>query len=265
MTCDAVRNRILALADPRDVPDALRGHVAGCAACERWWHGVARLEGLLERLPAPPAAAAKAALLGDLAAARPAARRRPAEVAPEGGSPRKTGRYLAALAASVAVVGGVWVFTRGPGQVAIIPTPPKHALLESVVQRDLALARAGTPAEKLAALGGLADDLHAETRDLARVAPADDLKKLALWYDDVVQKGLVRQAERVAATPHAMTPADRVALFTGLAARLSDAGAEADRLSNEVPPGATGPLKRMAATARDGQQKLRQLAAGGGV
>src|SRR6478735_3879252 len=65
MNCQTVQNKILALADPRLVPDPLRSHVAGCAACQAWAQQAARLEGLLEQLPAPSAPADKKTALVD--------------------------------------------------------------------------------------------------------------------------------------------------------------------------------------------------------
>jgi hypothetical protein len=124
-----------------------------------------------------------------------------------------------------------------------------------VVKRDVALANARTPAERLTVLGGLADDLSAEARELARVAGPKDLEQIAGWFDKVVRDGVVRQAGRV--PEHAMTPDEKRKLLGGLAARLGDTAAEAEKLIGEVPPEAQPHLRRIAETAREGQKKLQ--------
>ena len=77
----------------------------------------------------------------------------------------------------------------------------------------------------------------------------------------MVRDGLVKQAEEL--PPLALPPAERAALLGGLAGRLTEAGADTERLAKEAPPGAQEPLRRIAETARDGQRQLRRLAAGG--
>src|ERR1044071_8464322 len=81
MNCQAIQNKILALPDPRHVPEPLRAHVLACGACRAWAEQAARLEGLLEQLPVPPAPAdRKSALVAELsrgvAVVEPAAPRR---------------------------------------------------------------------------------------------------------------------------------------------------------------------------------------------
>jgi hypothetical protein len=266
MNCQSVQNRILALPDPRQVPDSLRAHLGGCPDCLRWWRQAARLEGLLERLPAPPAPGEKkAGLIDELTAAGPVIRRIPTLDRRSAPSPlaallRRNWKPVAALAAGVLVVlGGWWALRPGPNREVVTATPP-HPLLEKVVRWDVALARADTPAKRLEALGGLADDLQSEARALARVAGPDELNELADWYRRVVHRGIVDRAEKV--PEHALTRAEKEALFGGLADRLGDAAQEADRLAGHAPPGSQPALKKIAETARDGQQKLRRLAPG---
>ena len=52
-------------------------------------------------------------------------------------------------------------------------------------------------------------------------------------------------------------------LFDQLASKLSEAGAEAEKLSHEAPPASQPALKKIADSARDGQKKLRDIARGG--
>src|SRR4051812_45158201 len=114
MTCQSAQNRILMLPDPRQVPDALRAHLDGCPACLAWWQRAARLERLLEQLPAPPAPAdKKAVLIDELTAAGPVIKSVPAGdrgTVPSPGTAflKRVGTYAAALAAAVLVVVGGW-------------------------------------------------------------------------------------------------------------------------------------------------------------
>lgn len=259
MNCTSVRNRILSLTDPRRLPEALRTHVEACPACVAWWKTAAKLERYLELLPAPPAPADKKfALIDELTADGQVIKSVP-RVADRGPS-RIKGKHVAVLAASLLVaVGGWWVVTRpstGPQTAAA----PKHPLLDKMVQRSKTLARAETPAKRLEVLGEMADDLHSETRGLARVAGPEELDDLARLFAKVVNGGLVRQAGQMA--PHAMTAAEKAALLGQLADKLSEAGAEAEKVAREAPPASQPALKRIADTARDGQKKLRDIARG---
>ena len=263
MSCQTIRNRILSLTDPRRLPEGLRVHVAACPACAAWRATAAKLERFLEVLPAPPAPAdKKSVLIDELTSDGPVIRsvpkidRRPSRIG---------GRHVAALAAAVMVaVGGWWVVTRpsakNPDRA---DATPKHPLLEKMVQRSQSLARAETPAKRLELLGDMADDLNAETRSLARVASPEELNDLARWFDRVVNKGIVQQAGQLA--PHALSAAEKAALFDQLAGKLSEAGAEAEKVSREAPPASQPALKKIADTARDGRKKLRDIARGEGL
>src|SRR4051812_47182183 len=153
MTCQSAQNRVLMLPDPRQVPDALRAHLDGCPACLAWWQRAARLERLLEQLPAPPAPAdKKAVMIDELTAAGPVIKSVPADRIAPVPSPgtaflKRVGKYAAALAAAVlVVVGGVKLIPKGGNQtVDVKPAGPRHPLLDSVVRRDVALATADTP------------------------------------------------------------------------------------------------------------------------
>src|SRR5262249_11987548 len=114
-------------------------------------------------------------------------------------------------------------------------------------------------AKRLEILGGLADDLSGETRSLARVASPEDLDALARWFDGIVKKGIVDRAGSIAGL-HALTPAEKIELFTRLADKLGEASREAEKVAGESPPHSQPALKRMAETAREGQAKLRELA-----
>jgi hypothetical protein len=267
MTCQTIQNRILALPDPRHLPEPFRTHLDACPACLGWWQQAVRLERLLEHLPAPPAPAdKKAALLDDLTSAGPVIKSIPALARGSGRSSLAAVlalpglKYAAGLAAAVLVAVGGWLAVRpGKNETVVRPTPPKHPLLAKVVQRDLALARAKTPAQRLEALGGLADDLSAETRGLARVASEDELRDLSGWFKKVVDDGIVKQADLLPALT--MSREQKKALLDGLVEKLTDAGRKADQTAKEAPPHAQPALKSIADTARDGEARLRAILA----
>jgi len=265
MNCQSVRNRILSLPDPREVPDALRAHLDGCADCQRWWHQAARLERLLSQLPAPPAPdGKKEALIDELTAAGPVIRT-PVTAPRPLASPglallRRNWKSVAALAASVLVVLGGWLVWPRSGPPPVAVAPPQHPLLAKVVQRSIELTRAGDPETKLRGYGELADDLSAETRSLARVASEGDLKVLARCYEKVVKGGIVGQAGPPDRT---LTPDERkkrAKLLDGLAERLAAAAQDTEAVAREAPPDRQRVLQEIANTARSGQTELRKLA-----
>lgn len=266
MTCQSVQARMLALPDSRQLPENFRAHVAACPDCAAYWAQAAKLEALVAALPVPPAPAGKKqSLLDDLAAD---ALIFPAVTAPPRAAwslPRPPAKALAGLAAGLLVAVGVWSAVKGGKQPAVAQKgpAPRHALLEKVVRHDLALATAKTPGARLDALAGLADDIAAEGRGLALVAGADEMRELADWFRTVVADGVVEQAGRV--PPHALTPDQRRAMLDRLTTRLAEAGRAADQAAKDSPPHAQPALRAIADTARDGQTKLRALAAREGV
>ncbi|MBX9623063.1 MAG: hypothetical protein K2X82_04540 [Gemmataceae bacterium] len=262
MNCKALQNQVLALPDPRQVPDALRDHLAGCPACSAWWPTAARLEGLLERLPVPPAPDdLKAELIDDLTAAGPVIRRVP-QVYRKGGRRLLAGpvlMYAGGLAAAVLVAVGGWLALK-PGPGPATAETPRHPLLEKLVQRNRALVLETKPEQRLVLLGGITEDLADEARGLARVAEAGELSDLAAMFKTAVADGAVRQAAAVAKDP-ALMPAEKRAALDGLATKLGEVGTQADRLAGESPPAAQPVLRGMADTARDGQKRVQALRA----
>lgn len=264
MNCDAVRSQVLQLPDPRRVPDALRAHLATCPVCAAWAAEAGRLEGLLARLPVPPAPAdLKAALVDDLTAAGPIIRRLPVVPRRSGRSPLRVVlewpglKYAGGLAAAVLVAVGGWLVVR-PG-----PAPEvvdlRHPLLDKVVRRNLALTRADKPDEKLDILGGLADDLAGEARALARVAETGELTELSALFR-AAAGGVAQQADRVADAP-GLRPEERAAALTAAETKLKLAADELARVAEESPPNAQPVLRGIVGTAREGEAKVREAAA----
>lgn len=261
MNCQAVQNQILALPDPRELSPALREHVLGCAACQAWAKQAARLEAILERLPVPAAPGdKKEALLGDLMAAEPVILPMATPAARPGLGlvalrfVRRNAKAVGGLAAAVLVAVGVFaLWPKRP------PTPQpdvakEHPLLKKIVARDVAMARADSPSKRLEVLSGMADDIAADSRGMARLASADELRQMAGWYDKVVREGMVKQADSL---PVSMTAEQKRNILEPLAAKLDADAGEAEKLAREAPQDAQPALKRMAETAREAGKSLR--------
>ena len=260
MNCQVIQNKILALPDPRLVPDPLRAHVAGCAACQAWAKQAAHLEGLIEQLPAPPAPAdRKTVLVGKLVRGEPLTTQPLATPAQPRESVltflRRNAMVVGGLAAAVLIALGVWAFFPKNGPKPEMAAMPDDPFLKKMVQRDLALAKTKTPAERLQVLGEMADDLSGQARALARVASPDELRDLARWYDKVVKDAILKQAENMPI--HAMDLTERQTQFKALADKLGETAAETDKLLGAVPPDAKPALQKIADSARDGQKKLK--------
>src|SRR5438067_2200379 len=115
MNCQAVQNKILALPDPRQIPDPLRDHVVGCAACQAWARQAARLEALLAQLPAPAAPAEKKeAMIDELTQPEPVIHpmatpaTRPSFGLVAARFLRRNATYVGGLAAAVLVAVGIY-------------------------------------------------------------------------------------------------------------------------------------------------------------
>jgi hypothetical protein len=267
MNCQAIQNQILTLPDPRELTPALRDHVAMCAGCQAWARQAARLEAILEHLPAPSAPGEKKeAMIGDLMQAEPVIQpmatpaTRPGYAVVAARFLRRNATYVGGLAAAVLVAVAVYSFWPTPTVQPDFVQTQKDPLLEKVVAANTALARADSPAERFAALNTMADAFAVETRGMARIAPGSQLNELTSRYEKVVKDGMVRQAQKL---PIHMTAAERAKLLEPLANKLEADAAAAEKLAAEAPPDAQPALKRMAETARDGEKTLRVQARGG--
>ena len=267
MNCQKFQNRILALPDPRQLPENLREHLDACPACMSSWKRAVRLEQLLAQLPTPPAPAdKKAALLDELTAAGPVIKSIPS-------LERRTGRSIfvrawslpavktiAGLAAAVLIAIGGWMMMKpgsGPDGTAKEREGPRDPFLEKLVQRDLALAQAKSPEQRLDVLGGLAADLSAESRSLSKIANPEELRDLSGMFQKVVNEGIVEQVRKL--PEHALTQTQKHELLQKLTTKLAEAGQQADQAARESPPHAQPALKTISDTARDGQMKLKSI------
>jgi hypothetical protein len=271
MKCDVVQNRLLALADPRRVPDELRGHVSECEACRTFAALAGRLDELVSAVPVPASDdAVRLAFLEQLTGIGPIIRRMPSFTRSDSSATLKavlarTGRWrtLAGLAAGVLVAGGIWWAVSRPDATPVASTATKHELLKKVVRHDTALAKAETAPQKMIILAERADDLREEARNMYLAAQDADMRTLARWYDQTVADGIVVLAEKHL-PPH-MDLAERKKLFADLDARLAADEAEAARLADQAPPPTKPGLLKIAASAKAGRQKLQAIAHRGGA
>lgn len=260
MNCQKLQNRILALPDPRQLPENLREHLDACPGCLAWWKQAARLERLLAHLPTPPAPAdKKAALLDELTAAEPVIKSIPSlERRPGRSWSLPNVRIIAGLAAALLIAVGGWMMMRpGSGPHGIALERPTDPFLDKIVKRDLALAQAKSADQRLEVLGGLADDLSTEARSLSKIANPEELRDLSGMFQKVVNEGIVEQVRRL--PEHAMTQTQKKELLQKLTTKLAEAGQQADRAARESPPHAQPALKTISDTARDGQVKLKAI------
>lgn len=263
MSCDTVRDRLVALGDPRRLPAALRGHVAGCNGCTALADELVKLDRALAALPVPPydpavrdAFLAAFADTGPIITRIPTVPRRDSVVSLPALLDRGRWRYAAGLAAGVAVaVGGSWWADRPPA-----PAAPevvvRHDLLGKEVRHLVALTRTNDPRARLAELVGVADALKAEARQMYLIAGADEMADLQRLFEKAVAKGVVPQAERL---PEQMLRADRAAALAAAKAALADAEAETTGLSGRAPEHTRPMLEKMATAAKAARERLDAL------
>jgi hypothetical protein len=128
---------------------------------------------------------------------------------------------------------------------------PAATLVAHLVQCDLRLARAGNPEERVRALADLAQSLQGETQLLAGAAGAKELERLARLYGKVIRQGVVIRSRAVPAP-------ERQRVLAPIVAQLARAEHDTAQLADKTPASA-GPLRLIAAAAREGESQLRQL------
>ncbi len=257
MNCQSLQNRILALPDPRQLPENLREHVDACPACLTWWNRAIHLERLLAHLPAPAPSDKKAVLLDELNAVGPVIKSIPSLQRHASWS-LPGARTLAGLAAAVLIAVGGWMMTRPGAKIADAKqSGPSDPFLTKIVQRDLALAQARSADQRLEVLSGLADDVSAEARSLSKIANPEELHDLSGLFQKVVNEGIVEQVRKL--PEHAMTRTQKNALLQKLTTQLSEAGLHAEEAARESPPHAQPALKSISDTARESQVKLKAM------
>jgi hypothetical protein len=254
MSCTTVRERLLASERP-DRPSAVDArHLASCPGCRAWQCRLVRLEQSLPLVPVPPTAV-PAGLLEKLerAAAGPTLIRLPDRWPPAAQRRREGGRQKLALAAALAAALllfalGLWLWPQ--------PGGPDHSRERREYQQRVAscLQRANKPAQRVVALGNLADDLLKEA--IAHPLEPDRLARVARDFDRLMREDLPRHAGEIPAD-------DREAVLMPVAAGLRRINSEALRLAAEWSRervASARSLEEIAGSANAARERLRVLA-----
>jgi hypothetical protein len=112
--------------------------------------------------------------------------------------------------------------------------------------------KGSTPRERIGALANLAENLHRETRTLAKAADNEALANLARLYEHVVRGDMI-------ATARELPPEERRRLLDPIADRLAKARREADRLARVGAASASASLQLIAQAANHSDHELRAL------
>jgi hypothetical protein len=271
MNCELVQRRLLNLEDASHVPPDVRAHLASCGSCRDWRSHLVQLERHVPLLPVPVSRGKKRLLrrllhsaenerretapaLSTLASVLPAL---PASPDP---APARTSVTVPALASGLAAalvlaVVGWWLWSGrvdAPATSTPNEKPAVDPLLASLLQRDLRLAQANTPRERIEILADVADDLRGETRTLAQASALRELTALATLYHRVVNDGIVQQAK-------VLPPSQRRAVLNHIADRLARTATMIEQLAQRTETEYARPLRTIAETARKGNRQLSAL------
>jgi hypothetical protein len=264
MNCHTVQRRLLSSERPEGPSPDVEAHLAACAACRAWQQRLLEVERLVPLLPVPASAARGELVQRVLSGPLPP----PAEPAPAApvppllsrpslpAAPAKE-RGLRKLALAFALAAALGTFAVGWGLwphegAGLLPGLGPVALQRE--ERGRLLREAGGPRERVRLLAGMVRELHAEVR--AHPEDADRLALAARVYAEVVGQDLLTHARAVPA-------AERAEALAEVADSLSRGESELERMAAGAPSERQrGPLREMAAAARDGDRRLRALIRG---
>jgi hypothetical protein len=276
MKCKAIRTCLLGLEQPDQPLSELTAHLAECLPCRDWLQQLLVIERGAAHLPVPPAEG-KTRLLARILA-EPTVRVPAPKPAPPPAAPLPAPRspllhpepvwlrherrvkrlaLVSALAAALVLVAvGLWAWRHTPNTPKGPPQPvAEDPLLKQLMKRNVRLASAATPRQRVEALAEIANDLQGETQSLSQVASDRDLAALAQLYGKVVREGIVPRAQTLPA-------AERAAVLGPIVDQLERAWKDADALADQAPASAVRPLREIAAAARHGDVQLRGLLRG---
>jgi len=252
MNCQTLRNRILALPDPAQLPESSAAHVAGCPGCAAWHRLLTQVEAAVATAPVPATdGAAKARVVGQF---KGSGKSRPKTPTLLPARPlfdeRLTRHWPAGLIAAAVLVGTIaWLtFDRHSGSTQLAALPP-DPLLDKVVTAKLELDAAGFDrARKLQVLARLGDDLHDQAQALALVTPGPDMDSLARLYS-TVGDSMVTEAR-------ALDKDEGREVLTSCIQGLARIEQEASKKATEAPVGSDQPLREIARVARESRTEL---------
>jgi len=274
MNCLSARNRLLALADPVDVPDAVAGHLATCQACSAWHALLIQVDAVLTATPFPESnGEVKKQLLAQFQPAapvpkpeRPVAKSTPKLTTPVV-MPAKTTQktvgermarlWPAGLVAAAVLVGAVsWAIFGGKSNEEVIVVEVRDPMLEEVVKAKVDLDRAETNPARLEVLDRLASKLHNHAGELSKLTPGKEMDTLAAMYEKVVMESLVPIAR-------SLSEDEKKSLLDRYQESLNTAETTAYRLASEAPVGSDVPLRNIAKAAGAGKNQLARMKLGG--
>jgi len=256
MNCQQCQRHLLSCERFDSQPPEVAGHLVECLDCRKWQKRLLQIESQVPALPLPVSQGKEqfvhSFLQGDSILPLASARR---------WSRRQWVKLATGVSAAVLVVACGIVLIQGltrPERQPLADSEPKrpritdNTLAGKLLELDLRLAEAESPRRRVETLAQLADNLHGESRALAKVADPMDLDALARLYTTVVRDGIVARARTI--------PADqRRKALDPIADQLARARRAAEDLADKAQPDAAAPLLRIAAAARSGDRELRDL------
>jgi hypothetical protein len=246
MTCDTIRQRLLASESPDKPAHAEANHLAGCCACRAWLRRLAHLEEMLPLLPVP-SSAPPPELLALFRATAP----RPLVAAPQrlpSFRPKREGARQK-LALALALAATLTLFAIAWWALPHSQTPPQKSYSQRIAEKQ----EAKTPRERLIGMADLAKELLDEAK--ADPDNAAHVAKQARWFRRLMEQDLADQAKNISV-------GERVAVVGGVANRLAKARDEASRLASTWKarhPDAARSLREMADAAAQAESRLRAL------
>jgi len=256
MNCKTIQRRLLGSRNPDRVSASVREHLAACPACLAVQQRIAQIEKTIPLMKVPSSSFAKAATMRRIRTG-PTVRETVAGYAARVPDRlRSMGRLkLSAIGMAAAVLLMVfgWKMLSGPGPGNVNPGPQgpsRDALLASLFQRNLSLAKVGTPApQQVESLAAIADDLHGGARSISRAANAgESVQQIAVLYEKV----LVVEVKRAGKLPRDKNRD----VLNQLSQRLDRAAQQADALAVEITAPDDHPLRVMAQSARKAKEDL---------
>ncbi len=266
MKCEAVQNRLLALPDASRLPDELRDHLSGCAACSGYLAQLGRLDAILASLPVPtPSDDRKAEFLDQMSAVGPIITRMPVYTKTDSATYRAltnshTWKY-AGLAAALMVAVGAWVMIPGKKATEVETAGLRHELLKKEVALVSALAQSKEQRRNVELWSQFTGDLRDEVRHVYLYAPGDDMTALAGLFDKAAKGGVLKHARQLDNLPLDQ----RKVIVDQLIQRMAEAETEAMQLGQSAPPQSKVPLKRIAEAARTVRTELQSPRPDGGL
>ena len=270
MTCESLRNRLLALPSPVAPVPELAAHLTGCSGCRAFAERAGTLDALIVEAVAwavPPSESAKAAFLDSLAALGPVIHTKPTTADRHSGTYRPLRalarrvdwKYAVGIAAALLVAVTAWRLWPAGQPPLAEKDGPRQQLLAKQGKYLAVLAGADSADARLRVWADWTTDLRTTTADVYKAAAPDDLAALERMFDKAVRDGVLKHADRL---PRHLPAAERVAVLRDAQAKLAADRAALDRLRADAPPAFKENLKRMADAARDAQVKLAALAEG---